>query len=129
MIQFDLVQTGVGRMLAEAPGVAGAPAGVTDKGSPSALFMAMLPFLLIFGIFWFLVIGPQRKQQKETETMQAGLKKGDQVVTSGGHHGTVVDFREADKAVVIEFAPNVRHVVSRSHVASIKRQATPPAAK
>ena len=73
-----------------------------------------------------LIIAPQRKQQKETDQMLAALKKGDRVVTSGGLHGTVADFKEADKAVVLEVAVNVRVTVSRSAIASVKREAHLP---
>jgi preprotein translocase subunit YajC len=84
------------------------------------MITSLIPFALIFVIFYFLLIAPQRKQQKETERMLAALKKGDRVVTSGGLHGTIVDFREADRTVVVEIAQNVRVTVSRSAVTSVK---------
>lgn len=98
-----------------ATGVPGRPAP-----GPAAMITSLIPFALIFVIFYFLLIAPQRKQQKETERMLAALKKGDRVVTSGGLHGTIVDFREADRTVVVEIAQNVRVTVSRSAVTSVK---------
>jgi preprotein translocase subunit YajC len=83
---------------------------------------ALFPFVLIFVIFYFLVIAPQRKQAKETANMIAALKRGDRVVTSGGMHGTITDLRDVDKTVVVEVAPGVRITVSRSAVASVKRE-------
>ena len=55
-------------------------------GSPLSM---LLPFVLIFGVFYFIVIMPAKKQQKKKEAMIAGLKKGDRIVTNGGIHGTV----------------------------------------
>jgi preprotein translocase subunit YajC len=110
----------------QAPG-AGQPAGPKPQG-PN-LLGAMTPFLIIFVIFYFLIIAPQRKQTKETEKMLAALKRGDRVVTSGGIHGTIVDLREADKTASLEVAPGVRMTVSRSAIASVKREGSLPAAK
>ncbi len=57
--------------------------------------MSMLPmFLIIFGIFYFLVIMPQRRQQKETQELIAGLKINDEVVTNGGIIGRIKEVRE-----------------------------------
>lgn len=94
--------------------------------SSSTMLVSMAPFIVIFAIFYFLIIAPQRKQQKETDQMLAALKKGDRVVTSGGLHGTVTDFKEVDKAVVLEIAPNVKVTVSRSAVTAVKREAQLP---
>ena len=115
-------------VLAPDPGPA-TPAGVPvgRQASGAAMLTSMFPFILIFVIFYFLLIAPQRKQQKETDRMLAALKRGDRVVTGGGIHGTIVDLKEADKAVVLEVAPNVRLTLNRSAIASVKREATPPA--
>ena len=57
--------------------------------------MSMLPmFLIIFGIFYFLVIMPQRRQQKETQELIANLKINDEVVTNGGIIGRIKEVRE-----------------------------------
>lgn len=53
----------------------------------------MFPFLVIFFIFYFLLIRPQQKKEKERQKMIAGVKKDDQVITSGGIYGTVVNVR------------------------------------
>ncbi|MFW5966343.1 MAG: preprotein translocase subunit YajC [Persicimonas sp.] len=58
-------------------------------GGEGGLFVQLLPFILIFAIFWFLIIRPQRKRHKEHQEYLGSLKKGDQVVTSGGLFGTV----------------------------------------
>jgi preprotein translocase subunit YajC len=52
-------------------------------------FVQLLPLILIFGIFWLLVIRPQRQRQKEHQAFLGAIKKGDKVVTAGGVFGTV----------------------------------------
>lgn len=59
-----------------------------------SLLWTLLPFALIFGIFYFLVILPQRRQQQELKTMIAGLKNGDEVVSNGGIIGKIIEVRE-----------------------------------
>lgn len=74
-----------------------------DAGSP----LGMLPLILIFFvIFWFMIIRPQQKTQKEHEKFLAGLQKDDLVVTNGGLIGKVVQV--ADKVLTLEVAPNVK---------------------
>ena len=103
----------------------GAPA-VTRSASGPAMLTSLFPFVLIFVIFYFLLIAPQRKQQKETEKMLGALKRGDRVVTSGGLHGTVVDFREAYRTVVLEVFPGVKLTYDRKAIGALRRDATPP---
>ena len=59
-----------------------------------SLLWTLLPFALIFGIFYFLVILPQRRQQQELKTLIANLKNGDEVVTNGGIIGKIIEVRE-----------------------------------
>jgi preprotein translocase subunit YajC len=95
---------------AQAP-AGGAPAG---GGQP----FGFLPFLLaIFAIFYFLMIRPQQKQQKERLKMISDLKKGDAVVTTSGIHARVVG--AADKILTLEIADNVRVKIDRDAVARL----------
>jgi preprotein translocase subunit YajC len=55
---------------------------------------AVLPWVLIFGVFWFFLIRPQRKQQKEHEDMLDNLKVGDKIVTIGGIKAKIVKIKE-----------------------------------
>lgn len=55
---------------------------------------AILPWVLIFGVFWFFLIRPQRKQQKEHEDMLENLEVGDRVVTIGGIKAKIVKLKE-----------------------------------
>lgn len=63
---------------------------------------SFLPFIAIIIVFYFFMIRPQQKRQKEERNFGESLKKGDKVVTSGGIHGKVVDFSEKLNAVIIE---------------------------
>ncbi|CAA6798865.1 MAG: Preprotein translocase subunit YajC (TC 3.A.5.1.1) [uncultured Sulfurovum sp.] len=56
--------------------------------------MQFLPLIFLFGIFYFLIIRPQQKQQKEHKAMLAALVKGDIIVNNGGLHGEVVKVEE-----------------------------------
>ena len=73
------------------------------------------PYVLIFGIFYFLLIMPARRKQKRHEEMLADLKKGDKVVTQGGIHGTVAAV--SDTVVQLKIADNVKIEVARHAVA------------
>jgi preprotein translocase subunit YajC len=67
-----------------------AEAWAADAGaSPSAGFLEFLPIVLLFVVFYFFLIRPQQKRQKEHRDLVGGLDKGDEVVTSGGVVGTV----------------------------------------
>ena len=55
---------------------------------------AILPWVLIFGVFWFFLIRPQRKQQKEHEDMLNNLEVGDKIVTIGGIKGKIIKLKD-----------------------------------
>ncbi|HEY4719503.1 MAG TPA: preprotein translocase subunit YajC [Candidatus Methylomirabilis sp.] len=79
--------------------------------------LAPVPFLLlIFVIFYFLLIRPQQKKQREQRDMLRALKTGDQVVTIGGIYGTVVDIDETK--VKLKIAENVKIDVAQTSIAS-----------
>ena len=81
---------------------------------PLAHFM---PILIMFAIFYFLLIRPQQKQQKEHREMVKNLSKNDEVITSGGLHGTVVVLKE--KSILLRIAENVKVEVERSAVSQV----------
>ena len=91
------------------------------KGAPGAAgpgpMMTIFPFILIFIIMYFMVIRPQQKKSKEHQELLNKLKKNDEVMTSGGIYGKVVDLK--DTIVTIEVAPNVRIRVARPQIASV----------
>ncbi|MGD9763916.1 MAG: preprotein translocase subunit YajC [Candidatus Binatia bacterium] len=99
-----------------------APGG--PAGPP--FFVQLIPFALLFAVFYFLIIRPQQQKQKEHRAMLANLKKNDEVVTSGGLYGRVTAI--ADDVVSLEIAPNVRVRVSRPQIASVVSAAKASAA-
>ncbi len=86
-----------------------APAGVAANP-----LVQMVPYLLMFVIFYFVLLAPMRKQQKKQKEMLSALKKGDRVVTSGGIHGTVAQVE--DQIVWLKIADTVKIKVNRSAI-------------
>jgi preprotein translocase subunit YajC len=84
---------------------------------PGGGLMQFLPMIFIFVIFYFLLIAPMRKKQKRQQEMLAQLKKGDEVITSGGIFGRIAAFDEAHGAVIIQITDTVKIKVLRSAVA------------
>lgn len=82
-----------------------AAAGAGAAAAPPA-WISFLPIVGMIAIFWFLIIRPQMKRQKEHQTKIAGVKKGDQVVTAGGLVGKVL--KVDDTYVELELGTNVR---------------------
>ncbi len=78
-----------------------------------------IPLLVIFGIFYFLIIKPQQKKQKEHEAMIANLKKNDEVVTLGGIHGTIIQVK--DKTVNLRVDENTKIEVDKVSIAYLKK--------
>jgi preprotein translocase subunit YajC len=88
-----------------------------DPGSPFATILQFLPLVLVMVIFYFLVLRPQMKRQKDVQKMIEALKKGDRVITSGGMYGDVVDLRE--DRVVLRVAENVKIEFAKSAVTGV----------
>ena len=84
-----------------------------DSGMTQVLFL----YVPMFAIFYFLVIAPQRKKAKELKTMMDNLKKNDEIVTSGGIHGTVAIVKE--KTVVVRVDEGTRLEFLREHISSV----------
>ena len=89
-----------------------------QSATPTSL-LGLLPILLIFGIFYFLLFLPMQRQRKNTQKMLAGLQNGNVVITSGGIVGTIVAI-EGDDTLVLRVKPdNVKLQVARSSVSSL----------
>lgn len=88
-----------------------------DPGLGGALTQ-LLPFVLIFGVFYFLLIRPQQTQRRKTHDMLANLKTGDRVITSGGLYGTIAGFRDA--VVQLQIANQVKVDVARSAISGLQ---------
>ncbi len=89
----------------------------TAQGA-NAIFGSLVPFIMIIAIMYFLVIRPQQKKAKEHRAMIDNLKKGDQVITTGGIYGKIVAID--DTTATIEIADKVRIKVLRSNVAALE---------
>ena len=83
------------------------------------VFVQFLPLVFLFVIFYFLIIRPQQKKQKDHTDMIAKLDKNDEVVTAGGVHATVISV--GDKTVILRIADNVKIEVERSSISQLKK--------
>ena len=77
-------------------------------------WMAFLPFILIIVVFYFFMIRPQMKKQKELRKFRESLKKGDKVITTGGIYGKVAEVKEA--YVVVEIAKDTLVKIDKSAI-------------
>jgi len=93
------------------------PGGGGGQGSS---FMTFLPIIFIFVIFYFLLIRPQQKRQKEHRNLLGNLKVGDNVLTSGGIYGRITGIKE--NIVTVEISDKVRVKVSRGNIAGVESQ-------
>ncbi len=87
------------------------------------MVQTLILFGLIFVIFYFMIIRPQQKRQKERQKMLDAVEKGDKVVTSGGIHGTIVGIE--DKTVLVQIADNVKVKVDRGSIGNVLREGKP----
>lgn len=98
----------------------------TQRGGGSFISV-LIPFILVFLIFYLLIIMPSRKRQKKHQQMVEQLKPGDKIITSGGIHGTVMGVQK-DK-VELKIATNVKIDVTKSAVGAILSQKSEEKAK
>jgi preprotein translocase subunit YajC len=102
--------------------VAYAMGGLPGGGGGAGGLGSFLPLILMFVVFYFLLIWPQQKKAKAHRAVLANLKKGDEVVTSGGLYGSITGI--TDTVVTLEIAEKVRIKVSRSSIAGVVRTPT-----
>jgi preprotein translocase subunit YajC len=90
-----------------------------QTATPGSQLGMMLPILLIFGIFYFLLFLPMQRQKKQQQKMLSSLQNGNMVVTSGGIVGTIISI-EGDDTLILRVKPdNVKIQVSRGSVSSL----------
>ena len=92
-----------------------------QAAAPSPLAMLM-PFVVMFGIFYLLVFRPQSKARKDHEQMVKNLRKHDEVVTSGGLFGTVVNVKP--ESITLKIDENVRVEVEPSAITRLAKKAS-----
>ena len=78
--------------------------GTETVGTAATLIGTFLPMVLILVVFWFFLIRPQRKKDKQVKEMLAALKEGDRVCTIGGIYGTILNVRD-EKTVTLAIGP------------------------
>lgn len=100
--QSQLPPSPLALLLQDAPTTA---PGAKPAGSMLDMFG---PLLAILVVFWFVMIGPERKNRKKREAMLAGLKKGDRVMTTGGMYGTIVNVQAPQVTLAIADGVRVR---------------------
>lgn len=104
--------------IAYAMGQGGAAAGQGAGG-----FTSLIPIVLMFVIFYFLLIRPQQKKAKEHREMISQVRKGDRIVTSGGLHGRVTAV--SDATLTVEIADKVRVKIARGNISQVVQSSSP----
>jgi preprotein translocase subunit YajC len=93
--------------------------GTPPEGAPSP-WLQLIPFALILGIFYFVMVLPMRRRQQKVQAFLGALKVGDKIITSGGIYGSIT--RLSDESVQIQVANNVRIEVSRPAIVGYQGQ-------
>ncbi len=96
--------------------------GAAATGSTEGSLMSLIPFILLFVIFYFFLIRPQSKRVKEHKNMLTTLGKGDEVVTNGGILGKIVSIN--DEFVTVEIATNTEVKLQKQYIASLMPKGT-----
>ena len=102
--------------------VQAAPAARPQGGA--SFITALVPFILVFVIFYLLIVMPQKNRQKKHQNMVEQLKPGDQIITSGGIYGTIMGV-QPDR-IELKVAANVKIDITKSAVAVIIKQQQQP---
>lgn len=97
-------------------------AQAAGNATQSDTLLTFLPMVAIFIVFYFLLIRPQQKKQKDARAMLASLEKGNEVVTAGGILGRIVKLD--DQYATVEIAPNTQMVVQRSSISQLLPKGT-----
>ena len=92
------------------------------NSTSGSMMTTMITFVLIILIFYFLMIRPQKKRDKEAKAMLAAMKKGDKVVTIGGIHGTIVMVK--DNTVIIKVDDSARIEFSKNAISTVTQKGT-----
>lgn len=86
-----------------------------EGGPPPSPFASLVPLLLIFAIFYFMLLRPQQKRARQMKEMIESLKVGDEILTTGGIFGRIT--RVGEKRLTIEIADKVKVQISKDHIA------------
>ncbi len=92
------------------------------EGQQAGTLELILPLLLMFGIFYFLLIRPQQKKAKEHKNMIGAINKGDEIITNGGMLGKITDVD--DNFLTCKIAQNVEVKIQRHAISSVLPKGT-----
>jgi preprotein translocase subunit YajC len=95
------------------------PAYAQAGAPPGFDLISLLPLVLIFVVFYFLLIRPQQKKMKVHREMIGAIKRGDKVLTSGGIIGNVVKVEESEDVLLVEIAKDIRVRIARSTISDV----------
>jgi preprotein translocase subunit YajC len=90
---------------------------VPVASSPMSMITSFAPFIVIMGLFYFLMIRPQSAERKKKEEALTAIQRGDRVLTRGGIYGTVADIKE--NILVLKVSENAKIEVEKSYVESV----------
>lgn len=107
----------------QTPTQSGAPSGQPQPGA----FGMLMPFVLMFGVLYFLIIRPNQKKMKDHQSQLEQIKYGDEIVSNGGIFGKVTGI--TDKVLTVEIADNVRVKMLKSQVSAVNPNLTEPQGK
>lgn len=93
-------------------------------GGPTDLLIQFVPFILLIGIFWLLLIRPQQKRAKEHAAMLAAVRRGDTIVTSGGIVGKVTKAQD-NEDLEVEIATGVKVKIVRTMITDVRSKPEP----
>lgn len=91
--------------------------------STESMFASTVPILLVFMVFYFLLIRPQEKKRRAQEDMVAGVKKGEEVLTTSGIYGTVTKINDSDNTIMLQIADKTEIKMMKSSIADILSRA------
>ena len=120
MLKISLLVTTIVALLAVSAGCVPPPEGTEGQGFDWTLIIFLV---LIFAVFYFLMIRPQRKRQKEHQTMVQELQKGDKVISAGGIYGTIESISDDSVVMKLEGGTTIR--IAKSSVIGRREQPGP----
>ena len=96
----------------------------TEPTAPAAIasssgWTSMVPMVLIFVVFYFLLIRPQEKKRRAQEQLVSGVKKGEEVLTNAGLFGTVIKINDSDNTVIVQVAKDVEIKMLKNSISNI----------
>lgn len=89
--------------------------------NPAAFMNQFGPIIVIFAIFYFLIIRPQQKREKDRRNMLSSLKEGDDIITIGGIYGKIINLKE--DAVTLDVGDKIKIKVTKSAVGNVLKTA------